>query len=36
MLNAARYIILNPVGAGLVAGPAKYPYWDAVWLGRDG
>ena len=36
VLNAARYIVLNPVRAGLVAGPAKYPYWDAVWLGRDG
>lgn len=30
--TAARYIVLNPVRAGLVASPRNYPYWNAVWL----
>lgn len=29
---AARYIIANPVRAGLVEHVGDYPYWDAVWL----
>ncbi len=32
MLVIARYIIYNPVRAGLVARPGDYPYWNAVWL----
>lgn len=28
----ARYVIYNPVRAGLVAKPGDYPYWDAMWL----
>ena len=28
----ARYIIANPVRAGLVSRPADYPLWDACWL----
>ena len=32
MLAMARYIVLNPVRAGLVSRPGDYPYWDAVWL----
>ncbi|AZD18010.1 transposase [Pseudomonas chlororaphis] len=28
----ARYIILNPVRAGLVQRPGDYPLWDAIWL----
>lgn len=28
----ARYIIANPVRAGLVARAGDYPMWDAVWL----
>ena len=28
----ARYIIANPVRAGLVRRVGDYPYWDAVWL----
>jgi putative transposase len=28
----ARYIIYNPVRAGLVDHPRAYPLWDAVWL----
>ena len=28
----ARYIIANPVRAGLVKSIRDYPHWDAVWL----
>ena len=31
---AARYVIANPLRAGLVDEIGKYPYWDAVWLGN--
>ena len=30
--DAARYILMNPIRAGLAPSPGKYPYWDAVWL----
>lgn len=30
--SVARYIICNPVRAGLVNKPGDYPYWHAVWL----
>jgi len=33
LLNHARYVVLNPVRAGLVRRIGDYPYWDAVWLG---
>ncbi|QWT20110.1 transposase [Bacillus sp. NP157] len=29
---AARYIVANPVRAGLVENVCDYPYWNAVWL----
>lgn len=29
--GVARYIIWNPVRAGLVATPHEYPYWSAAW-----
>lgn len=32
LLPAARYVIRNPVRAGLVRSVRDYPYWDAVWL----
>ncbi len=32
LLNMARYIILNPVRAGLVKSIREYPLWDAVWV----
>lgn len=32
ILAAARYIIANPVRAGLVKSVRQYPHWDAVWL----
>ncbi|WP_276667545.1 REP-associated tyrosine transposase [Thalassolituus oleivorans] len=30
--QAARYIVANPLRAGLVKRLGDYPYWDAVWL----
>lgn len=30
--NAARYIISNPLRAGLVRRIGDYPLWDAVWV----
>lgn len=30
--EVARYIVANPVRAGLVRRPGEYPHWDAVWL----
>ena len=30
--NIARYIIANPVRAGLVNKVGDYPHWDAIWL----
>lgn len=30
--DVARYIVANPVRAGLVAKIGDYPLWDAVWL----
>ena len=29
---AARYIVLNPLRAGLVRRVGDYPFWDAVWI----
>ncbi|WP_291219560.1 transposase [Dokdonella sp.] len=31
-LAVARYIVLNPVRAGLVPRVGLYPFWDAVWV----
>ena len=28
----ARYIVSNPVRAGLVARTGQYPHWDAIWV----
>lgn len=30
--DIARYMVLNPVRAGLVSRVGDYPYWDAIWL----
>lgn len=30
--TAARYIVMNPMRAGLVARVGAYPFWDAVWV----
>jgi REP element-mobilizing transposase RayT len=32
MKGVARYIVSNPLRAGLVKRVADYPYWNAVWL----
>jgi hypothetical protein len=28
----ARYIVANPLRAGLVSRVGHYPFWNAVWL----
>lgn len=30
--DIARYIVANPLRAGLVGSLGEYPHWDAVWL----
>jgi REP element-mobilizing transposase RayT len=32
LLGVARYIIANPLRAGLVRRLGDYPYWNALWL----
>ena len=32
VLKVARYIVANPLRAGLVKKIGNYPHWDAVWL----
>ena len=32
MLDVARYIVANPLRAGLVTKIGDYPFWNAVWL----
>jgi len=32
LVGLARYIVANPLRAGLVANINNYPLWDAVWL----
>ena len=29
---AARYVVANPLRAGLVQNLGDYPHWDAIWL----
>ena len=31
-LNTARYVIANPLRAGLAKHLADYPLWDSAWL----
>jgi len=31
---AARYLVANPVRAGLVRSVNDYPFWDAIWVGE--
>jgi REP element-mobilizing transposase RayT len=33
--EVARYIIANPLRAGIVSHPLDYPYWDTAWLLDD-
>jgi putative transposase len=35
LLDVARYIVLNPVRAGLVTRVQMYPFWNSVWLGGE-
>ena len=32
VIEAARYMIANPIRAGLVDSVSDYPHWDAVWV----
>ena len=32
ILPAARYIVMNPVRAGICRKVGDYPFWDAVWI----
>ena len=32
LADVARYVIANPVRAGLVTRTGQYPHWDAVWV----
>ena len=32
LVNVARYIVANPLRAGLVKSIGDYPYWDSIWL----
>jgi putative transposase len=32
LVKLARYVVANPLRAGLVRKLGDYPYWDAVWL----
>ncbi len=32
LLDAARYVVANPLRAGLVGRIADYPYWDSMWV----
>jgi REP element-mobilizing transposase RayT len=32
LVNVARYVIANPLRAGLVRSVRDYPLWDAVWV----
>ena len=30
--SVARYVVMNPVRAGIVKSVREYPLWDAIWL----
>ena len=32
IIQIARYIVANPLRAGLVENVAQYPLWDCIWL----
>lgn len=32
LINVARYIVANPLRAGLVSKVGDYPFWDSIWL----
>jgi len=35
LAELARYIVANPVRAGIALRIGDYPHWDAIWLRRD-
>lgn len=35
MTHVARYIVMNPVRAGLVRRVRDWAFWDAVWVGAS-
>ena len=35
LLDVARYIVLNPVRAGIVRRVGDYPFWNAAWLPQE-
>jgi hypothetical protein len=32
LVSIARYIVANPLRAGIVKSVREYPHWDAVWF----
>ena len=32
LVSLARYVVANPLRAGLVSRLGDYPHWDAIWL----
>jgi len=34
LFEVARYVVLNPVRAGLVSNASDYPFWNSVWIGH--
>jgi len=32
LVSVARYVVANPLRAGLVSSIREYPLWDAIWL----
>ena len=34
LATLARYVVMNPVRAGLVRRVGDYPFWDAIWVER--
>ncbi|MDE2309671.1 MAG: transposase, partial [Betaproteobacteria bacterium] len=32
LLDTARYVVANPLRAGLVKNLGDYPFWNAIWL----
>jgi REP element-mobilizing transposase RayT len=32
VVSVARYIVANPLRAGIVDRVGEYPFWDAVWI----
>jgi REP element-mobilizing transposase RayT len=33
--DVARYVVANPIRAGLVQRVGDYSFWDAIWVGED-